>query len=127
MNDLYKVGLLISEWRQSKRYAGEKMPENLWNLACDLTKNHPIHVVANELKITGTELRRQLAKRQRSSQLENKTQKPDVRPLSPPKHESTQPQFIAEIFIQPNMTIRIHSSVAEKDLKLLLALAREVA
>jgi hypothetical protein len=126
MSDLNKAATLVSEWRRSKRYAGERMPIELWDLACRLAGIHPIHVVANELKITGTELRRQLAKR-RHIETELTTQKTDVRSFPPAKAGVVPPQFIAEIFIQPNMIIRINSAIAEKDLKTILAMAREVA
>jgi hypothetical protein len=127
MFDLNKASAIFSEWRQSKKYQGEKMPDELWVLACSMTKNHPIEVVARELRITCTQLRRRM---ELSPNPSNSGQsKIEVRPFptnTGAVQTSIQAGYIIEIVLSPSVSLRVPSDVTEKDLKSFLAMALEV-
>lgn len=127
MSDLNKASAMFSEWRQSKKYSGEKMPDELWTLACTLTKNHPIGVVARELRITSTELKRRVTSNQNPSN--SKPSKVEVRPF--PTNASVvqtanQSGYMVEIVLSPSISLRVPSGVTENDLKSILTMALEV-
>lgn len=119
--NLDEAKTLISQWRQSKRHASEKMPEHLWNMACTLAQEHTVQIVAKELSITSAELKRRL---RRAEQAARTVPKVEVRPFSTEKKDVRQ-DFLAEIAVHPNMVIRIPSSISEQNLKLLFRVARE--
>ncbi len=56
MSDIESVRLKFQEWRGHRKF-GTRIPEELWNLAIDLTSKHPISRVCRILGLNFVELK----------------------------------------------------------------------
>lgn len=52
----------MAQWRASKTYRNQKMPEPLWQSVLALTKNHPINTIVRALDLDRTCIERRLFK-----------------------------------------------------------------
>ena len=56
-----EVASHFEEWRREKKNRRERIPERLWAEAIDLLSDYPISEVAKQLRLSGTDLKKQQA------------------------------------------------------------------
>lgn len=67
-SDFKKVKRQIENWRRTRRYEHEAMPESIWSEAVRLSRIYSVNQVRRELKLDGTKLKRKAKEKRNEGQ-----------------------------------------------------------
>lgn len=131
--DLESAVTKFEAWRSGRANPKQRIPSELWELACQLTVKHGFYQVAKQLRLNQGELKRrsgQVAARQASLSRSN-SKAIKVTPLiihqeKPDCHDMEAPRpVVAEFVSSCGLRVRLFSGVSSDIVKVLLSQALE--